>query len=51
VRKDIQRRYYRCIACLQSKFKTMPHGYTPLYSACAQWEGTNMNFVFSLLKT
>ena len=39
MRRDIQRHCFRCISCLKSKSKAMPHGfYTPLPFASAPSE-------------
>jgi len=52
MRKDVQRHCNRCISCLQSKSKTMPHGlYTPLLVASAPWEDISMDFVLELPRT
>jgi len=52
MRKDVQRHCNRCISCLQSKSKTMPHGlYTPLPIASAPWEDISVDFVLGLPRT
>ena len=50
--RDVQMYCYKCIACLQVKSKTMPHGlYTPLLVACAPWKDISMDFVLGLPRT
>jgi len=52
MRRFVQRHCHRCISCLQSKSKTIPHRLnTPLPIACAPWVNINMDFVLGLLKT
>jgi len=52
MRKDVQRHCNRCISCLQSKSKAMPHGlYTPLPVASAPWEDISMDFILGLPST
>jgi len=52
MRRDVQRYYYKFIACLQEKSRTMPHGlYTLLLVACAPWEDISMDFVLGLPRT
>jgi len=52
MKRDVQRYCYKCIACLQAKSRTMPHGlYTPIPVACAPWEDISMDFVLRLPRT
>nr|KYP76123.1 Transposon Ty3-I Gag-Pol polyprotein [Cajanus cajan] len=49
MKKDVQRFCTRCIACLQAKSTTKPHGlYTPLPISNAPWVDISMDFVLGL---
>jgi len=48
MRKDVQIHCHKCISCLKSKFKTMPH---ELYIASASWEDKSMDFILGLPRT
>jgi len=49
IKVDIQRYCSKCLVCLQSKSKLMPHGlYTPLPIAKALWEDASTNFILRL---
>jgi len=51
MRKEVQRHCHKCIAFLQAKAKTMPHGlYTPLPIASSPWEDISMDFILGLPK-
>ena len=52
MRKDVQRHFHRCISCLITKSKTIPHVlYTHLPFASAHWEDISMNFILGFLRT
>uniref|UniRef100_A0A151UF43 Transposon Ty3-I Gag-Pol polyprotein n=1 Tax=Cajanus cajan TaxID=3821 RepID=A0A151UF43_CAJCA len=52
MKRDIQRFCSRCIACLQAKSTTKPHGlYTPLPISNAPWVDISMDFILGLLRT
>nr|KYP65388.1 Transposon Ty3-I Gag-Pol polyprotein [Cajanus cajan] len=52
MRKDIQKHFLRCLACLQAKSKIMPHGtYTPFPFASSPWVDISMDFVLGLPRT
>nr|KYP58009.1 Transposon Ty3-G Gag-Pol polyprotein [Cajanus cajan] len=50
--RDVERFFSRCITCLQSKSKVMPHGsYTPLPVANSPWVDINIDFILGLPRT
>ena len=52
MRRDVQRYYYKWIACLKAKCRVMSHGlYTSLPIACAPWEDISLDFVLGLPRT
>nr|KYP33859.1 Transposon Ty3-I Gag-Pol polyprotein [Cajanus cajan] len=52
MKRDVQRFCSRCIACLQAKSTTKPHGlYTPLPISNAPWVDISMDFVLRLPRT
>nr|KYP53289.1 Transposon Ty3-I Gag-Pol polyprotein [Cajanus cajan] len=52
MKRDVQRFFSRCIACLQAKSTTKPHGlYTPLSISNAAWVDISMDFILGLPRT
>uniref|UniRef100_A0A151UGN9 Transposon Ty3-I Gag-Pol polyprotein n=1 Tax=Cajanus cajan TaxID=3821 RepID=A0A151UGN9_CAJCA len=52
MKNDVQRFFSRCIACLQAKSTTKPHGlYTSLPISNAPWVDISMDFVLGLPRT
>jgi len=51
MKKDVHSYCIRCVACLQAKFRVMPHGLTPLPIPSAPWVDISMDFVLGLPKT